>query len=379
MSKILLIFTILLLIIPRIVFSQPEEEINVAGLRLLDYNTSIPDDILQQRTAVLVTVPPKSAESSERGDWKRFSASAHEYFKKIGIDAVIYFYLDDITAGSDASVVYASYMKSREIKYLVILSKSLFKIGSRTDTTNVILITKFNGESTFISNSQKAWKDQSKDLDKLMKNVYRITVRQDFKRTNNLIIDHPEFIGGLKILKSLRNESFPTDLRIDKLAVPKYVPIPVPSDIPNGGINKKVIREMEEYNSMTDRNNVKLESVFGSYPWKYELVDYNLGEEQLFNNGYQYLLLQLNTSGYSIHEMLGYEIKSGETDYITVKKKPDGNVTFRSIPVDAPVYKFYIKQLARKEIYIGEIWDADETWEEALGNFLRNLETNLKK
>ena len=379
MSKIFLIGTVFILVTQDLVYSQFEEEINIVGLRLLDYNPNIPDDILQQRAAVFVSVPQKSVESSERGDWKRFATDAHEYFKKIGIDAVIYFYLDDVLAGHDASVVYANYMNSREIKYIIFLSKSLFKIGSRIDTTNILVITKFNGESSFISNGEKAWKDQNKNIDKLMKNIYRITVRQDFKRTNNLIIDHPEFIGGLSIIASIRNESFPSDLRIDKLAVPKYVIYPIPSNIPNGTINKKIAREIEEYNSLTDRNNLKLENIFQGYPWKYELVDYNVGEEQLFKDGFQYVLLRLNTSGYSIREMLKYEIKPGETDYITLKKKQDGTVTFRSIPMDAPVYKFYIKQIARNEIYIGEIWDADETWDEALGNFLMNLKARLKR
>ncbi len=125
--------------------------------------------------------------------------------------------------------------------------------------------------------------------------------------------------------------------------------------------------------------NDRLGSVFSGYPWKYELIDYSVGEEQLLKDGFQYVLLRLNTSGYSIRQMLGYELNQGETDYITVLKKPDGTVTFRSIPITAPVYKYYIKQLVRKEIYIGDTWDGDESWEAALDHFLSNLRDKLKR
>ena len=359
---------------------QAEEEINVVGLRFLDYdNNSLPPDILQQRSAVFVSVPQKSETSSERGDWKSFATGAHSYLRKIGIDPEIYFYLDDVLAGPDASETYANYLKARNIKYLIILSKVLVKFGGKIDTTNVMVVSKFNGNSTFISNGEKAWKDQNKDLDRIMKNIYRITIKQDFKRTNNLIIDSPEFMGGINIITSLRNESYPLNLRTDKLAVPMFTEYIKPDEISNNSLNKRIEKEVDERNDQNTRLNENLKNVFRNYPWKYELVDYSRGEEQLFKDGYQFVLLRLNTSGYSIRQMLGYELNPSETDYITIKKKPDGVITFRTIPVNAPVYKFYIKQLARKEIYIGETWDADETWEDALNNFLKNLIDKLKR
>ena len=62
-----------------------------------------------------------------------------------------------------------------------------------------------------------------------------------------------------------------------------------------------------------------------------------------------------------------------------MKKKPDGTITLRTIPVEAPVYKFYIKNLLRNEVYVGESWDADETWQEALDNYLSAMVEELKK
>jgi hypothetical protein len=360
-------------------WAQIDEEINVVGLRLLDYRSELPDDILQKRAAVFISAPQKSAQSSERGDWKSMSFQAHDYFKQIGIDAAVYIYLDDALAGPDASQMYAKYLTEREIKYIIILSKVLVKSGNKIDTTHVAVITQFNGQPDFISNGQKAWKDQNKDVDRIMRNIYRIAVRLEFKRTNFLIIDQPEFIGGISIIPARRNESFPTDLRVDKIAVPKYVDYEIPSGYPHSPINNRISGEIDESNKINSRLNARLESIFSAYPWKYELVDYGAGEEQLFKDGFQYVLLRLNTAGNSIRQMLGYELNEGETDYITVLKRPDGAITFRSIPVSAPVYKYYIKHLVRKEIYIGEVWDADETWDSALEHFIANLKERLNK
>ena len=360
-------------------WAQIDEEINVVGLRLLDYGIELPDDILQKRSAVFISVPQKSAQSSERGDWKSLSFQAHGYFKQIGIDAAVYIYLDDVLAGPDASRMYAKYLTEREIKYIIILSKVLVKSGNKIDTTYVAVITQFNGQPDFISNGQKAWKDQNKDLDRVMKNIYRISVRLEFKRTNFLIIDQPEFISGFNIITVKRNESFPTDLRVDKIAVPKFIDYEISSGYPQSPINNRISREIDENNNINSRLNARLENLFSIYPWKYELVDYGLGEEQLFKDGFQYVLLRLNTAGNSIRQMLGYELNQGETDYITVLKKPDGTITFRSIPVSAPVYKYYIKHLVRKEIFIGEVWDADETWDASLEHFIVNLKEKLNK
>ena len=360
--------------------AQVEEEVNVVGLRLLDYdNNNIPKDILQKRSAVLVSVPQRSASNSERGDWKSYAARAHSFLRKIGIDPVIYIYLDDVLAGPEVSAAYANYLSERGIKYIIILSKVLLKFGSKIDTTNVVVITAFNVNSTIISNGQTAWKDQNKDLEKIMRNIYRITVRQDFQKTNNLIIDQPEFLGGINIITSQRNESFPLNLRTDVLAVPRFTDYLIPSNVPDNAINNRILKDIRESNSANVKLNQELDNAFQGYSGKYELVDYSRGEDQLFKDGYQYILLRLNTTGLSIKQMLGYEIKPDETDYITIKKKPEGNITLRSIPSDAPVYKFYIKQLARKEVYIGETWDSDETWEDALRNFLSNLNDKIKR
>jgi hypothetical protein len=359
------------------VFAQ-EEEINVVGYRFLNYSSNIPEDLLQSKSVVLVSVPPVSKNSSERGDWETFASEAHEYFKKIGVDPVAYFYLEDLFSGIDATRVYVDHLKKREIKYLIVLSKVYLKIKNNESLRYVMVITPFSNDEKIIANGQAAYKDQNKDLEKLMKNLYGITIRKDFVNTNHLIIDQPEFFGGIPIIDGRRNESFPVDLRVDKLAVSKFEEVPIPANRPGGIINNKIAEEVEKYNASVERLNFELDRSFQGYPWNYELIKYNPDEKEMWRQGFLYLLMRVNSSGRIIKEMLNYEVNDSETEYITLLKKPDGSFTLRTIPVDAPVYKFYIKSLARNEVYVGETWDADETWQEALNHFLTNLTDKLK-
>jgi hypothetical protein len=328
---------------------------------------------------VFVSVPPVSKTSSERGDWKSFAEEAHGYFKRIGIDPIAYYYMDDIFAGRDAIYKYAEEMLVREVDYIIILSRVYLKIKNKESLRNVIVITPFSGDEKFIANGQNAYKDQNKDLEKLMKKIYGITIRNDYVKTNHLIIDKPEFYNGISLINGRRNESYPVDLRVDKLAVPKFEKQSIPANRPGGILNNRIAEEVEKYNKGVDRLNFELDREFKDYPWKYELVDYNPEEKELWRQGYLYILMHIHTTGKSIKEMLEYEVNDVETEYITLKKKPDGSLTLRTIPVDAPVYKFYIRSLSRNEIYIGETWDADETWQDALTNFLKNMVEELKK
>lgn len=359
------------------VFAQ-EEEVNIVGYRFLDYSSNLPEDLLESKSVVLISVPPVSKNSSERGDWKAFATEAHEYFKKIGVDPVAYFYLDDLFAGIDATRIYVDHLKKREIKYIIVLSKVYLKIKNNESLRYVMVVTPFSNDENIIANGQAAYKDQNKDLEKLMKKLYGITIRKEYANNNHLIIDQPEIFKGLPIIDGRRNESYPMDLRVDKLAVPRFEEVPIPANRPGGIINNKIAEEVEKYNASVERLNFELDRSFQNYPWEYELIQYNPNEKELWRQGFLFILMRVNSSGRTIKEMLNYVKNDSETEYITLLKKPDGSFTLRTIPVDAPVYKFYIRSLARDEVYIGETWDADETWQEALNHFLNNLTDKLK-
>jgi hypothetical protein len=56
----------------------------------------------------------------------------------------------------------------------------------------------------------------------------------------------------------------------------------------------------------------------------------------------------------------------------------NGEPQIKTIPIEVPVYKFYIKHLEYGNIFLGNKWDADQTWQVALANHLQLMRLDLK-
>ena len=372
----LLIFTLAFTLLGAAASAQ-EEEINIAGFRFLDYTADLPASLLDSRSAVLVSVPPKSRSTSERGDWKGLSTQMHQEFRKMGIDAVAYLNIEDVMSGMDATAAYSEFLNSRQIKNLILLSQVNLKIAGKESERVVVVITPYNGKKSFMSDGQQAWKDQDKDMEKVVKNLGRAVYRSKQEQKNFLITESPEFFTDVDILSKRRFPSFAVDLKIDKLAVPMYTKAEIPANKPGGIVNNNVEKEIEKYNAKVAGSNNVLKSAMQDYPFNYEMVAYDGDDKKLYNQGFQYVLLNLNTTGYTVRELLDYEVDKSETDYITMKVK-DGKTVLRTIPVNAPIYKFYVKHLVTGDVYLGTKWDADETIDEALKNYIQNFRDELK-
>jgi hypothetical protein len=124
------------------------------------------------------------------------------------------------------------------------------------------------------------------------------------------------------------------------------------------------------------RNNLTLQEIMQNYPYEYSLVDQSIEEDKLRQDGYQFILMRLHTTGENVKNMLGYEVDPSETDYVTLKQK-GMSMTMRHIPAKAPVYKYYIKHIYTGDVYLGTPWDADESWEDALANYINNMKKDL--
>lgn len=356
--------------------AQEEPDINVAGIKFLDYGTKVPEELLSSKSVVLLQVPPKEG-TSIRGDYNTLANEGHEVFKKTGIDPVAYFLMEDVLSSRDASIAFAEEMKAREVKYLIILSDIFVKIKGKISERFVLLITPFNGNPDLMDNGQAAWKDQNKKLEKVLDNIYKDASKQDITRTNHLVTDTPEFYFDLPVIKGKRLESYISNLKNDKLAIARFeVPV-IPDNRPGGLINKNVEKEAETAIKQANANNAALERLAQEYPFEYGLVDYNSVEEKLWSQGYRYILYPIHTTGRSIRYQMNYEVDDDEEDYVTPKMS-NGKIVLRNIPADAPVYKYYIKHLRNKDVYLGNKWDADERWEDAFKNHIDNLKVYFK-
>ena len=343
-------------------FGQVLSSAELKLMTVLNSGSGIPKNLLQSKSIVVISL--NDGENKVRGDWKKLAEEAHFYIRKLGIDAVLYFYIDDLIAGFDMQRAISNQMIDRDIKNIFTLSKD--KVNGRDQYIGVL--TAFNEQPTFISNNQNAWKSQTSDLEILFRNLARSIDNADLTLENLLIIDSPEYFRGIDIIRGQRFESLNTDLRIDRLAVPKFTDLQIPEGTVTES-SEKMINLLENENEKNLQRNSQLELLMSKYPYKYEIVAYEYDERKLLSKGFQFVLMRINSSGGNIREFLGYDKSNIANELVSMQITDQGEVV-KSIPMNAMVYKYYVKHINSGDIYLGERWDGDDSWQDALNNHI---------
>lgn len=309
-------------------------QIPLSGDQLVGQLTSgapLPEKLLSTRTVVFYS-PEFSLNELEK---------IQSEFQKTGIDAVAYYDLDKVFAGKDVSIALAEYFNKREIENLVIFLKEPKKFR--------IAITTFNTKETFVEKNQYSWTMENPVLADLLQSIY-LTASATLKNENLLIIDVVENNLPIEVIKGRRQDFFAMDLKVDKLAVPKFG------------------------NAVQDK---KLEEIFKDYPYKYEFTEPGIPEEELRNKGFFYVLSFIYTRGIIARDLLGYDISKGESAIVSVTY-PNGEIQLKNYPAEKKVYKFYFKHIDSGSVFLGTKWDADLTWEQALQNQLKGFKKELR-
>ncbi len=325
-----------------------EESAVPAGFRTLQFNIAIPESLLRTKSVVFISTSP----NAKPDDWKAVAAEAHPAFRKAGIDAVAYYYLGDVRAGRDASRQLIAEMQKREIQNIIVLSQQ----GREA----ALLILPFNDETNFVSGKQSAYKLESPGLDQLLIEFQKAVLRSGLEVENHLINDRAEFfVGAGKVFKGKRFEAFAQDLKLDKLAVPSFA---------EGNMPQSMLASNEAIpaDQIITKSNEQLKVVMEAYPYEYALVDPQLAEDKIRQSGYQYLLLRLHTTPAHIKDMLGYQVKPG-----------DKSAASQTPGASTPVYKYYVKHIYTGDVYVGTTWEADEDWQTALSNYIRQMKKEL--
>lgn len=357
----------------RIASAQIDQSLNVFGYKLLDYRQDyLPETLLSERSAVLVHVLPRH--NGARGDWKGLCAKAHPYFNKIGIDPVAYLYNEDVFSGEEPRRSFIKWFEDRKIVNLIFLSERM----TNGQKEFLISITTFKGGNNLAENGQPAWCYRNPDLERLFIVLYRLSSELSLKKENFLIVDKPEYFNDIPLAPGKRFEAFQPDLKLDKLAVPRFEKIDIPAIYLKNPLNQEIAAEAEKYNLMVDQMNQRFEQLMAHYPFSFEFV--NLSQktrEQLRKEGFQFILFHINSSGRSIREMLDYRIDRTETAFASMLASESGT-SVKPISADVPVYKFYIRHILTNDVFLGTTWDSDNNWEQALQNHLHGMKLDLK-
>lgn len=318
----------LLLVSPAFAQSMEENEL----VARLTYASSIPAELLSTRSVVLFqsSIPQKDLDECQ------------SFFQQTGIDAVAYFDIHRMLAGHDVRKAYASYLTNRGIKYLILFQKD--EKGYR------LIFCSFNGKKDLVDASSVAWKQENVSLNELLRTVYRFAV-SNLKKQNYLINDFPEMDISINPFTGRINESFSVEVKSFKTAIPKFG-------------NPADDAELEAY-------------LKANFPLKYELIDADATEESLYTKGFRTIIRFVHARGIVAKEILGYDVTQ------VARSLPsavfvNNEVQIKTIPSTEVIYKFYFKNIEYGNVFLGNKWDADLTWQDALRNHIQAYKINQK-
>ena len=316
------------------VFSQRNIDRMLEGLYQVD---TLPSGLLMGKTFVLVNTPDQGQE-----EWDKVTGVIHQNMVKAGIDAVGYYRFDSFFAGAEVSRSFALDMKQREIKTIVLVKHT------ESSSTVAVVVPSYNDE--IIEKDQPAWVRTGK-LKEIMNGLYVSAANSKLERTNFLINDVPERGIMTKPIKGRRATFFSIVLNKNKLAVPKMP---------------------------TEQENNELVALLGQvYPYSYELVEPGMTELELVREGYQFILHYVTAPLLTTREILGYKNDEGVNAYMSavrVAEEPE----MKMIRANEVVFKYYIKHVRTGTTYLGNEWDADTTWKDALRNHINSLISQTK-
>jgi hypothetical protein len=310
---------------------QPDFEKDIL-LGRLAYTEVVPADLLATRSVVLF----------DEGITQKDLEEAQTAFQQTGIDAEAYFNCDDVLAGVDPEKAFSTLLNVRQISYLIFFSKEKSEYS--------VTFVPYNGKGDLISVSAPAWKQKGPVLREVLLNIYRLAVSNQ-KKKNFLINDLPETDIPLKYFTGRRNETYTAMVKSFRVAVPKFG---------NDRADTALVQMLKQY-----------------FPVKYELVDPELDDRELERRGFITVLRFVHTRGRVAKKILDYDLTQMASSIASVMMV-NGEAQIKTIPAEESVYKFYIKHLEYGNIFLGNKWDADQSWQIALANHLQLMRLDLK-
>jgi hypothetical protein len=342
-------------------------------IRLLNFSENyLPKELLTGKTLVLIALDPEPDGAVER-EWKRLAEEAHPVFRTLGIDPVLYLYWPEVFAGPDYTRAIAGEMVTRELSCVAILT------GRRAGglMTYGLSIASFSGNEQIVKPGAEAWYYEAPTLESIYRALARTIGQLNLVRGNMLIMESPEYYRSNALIRGRRTEGFITDLRIDRLAVPRFAEVAVPENLSAPGEGARLAARLREWNARCGQLNADLESLFSSYSWAYALVDYDFNETNMRNKGFQYVLVPLRGEPRYLRRLLGYRDSQPGAELRSHYLDESGALKYTDLAADRPVYKFYIKHIHTGDVYLGEQWDAADTWQEALHRHLSHVVKKL--
>ncbi|WP_424962643.1 hypothetical protein [Ekhidna sp.] len=323
---------------------------------------NVPEQLSSERSAVIFSIPEIKEDFIKVGKHEKLLNQVHKAFITMGIDAIFYLHDINFTSSNSAKQAYVELFNQRKVKNIIFVTES--------ESGYEFLMAPFSGDRRLIKDGNDAFFLTANDLYGLLLGVGKEVRRADQEKNNFLIPEKPNVLSGLSIVENTLLKNYPGILRRSKLAVERF------SLLDSTNISDADAQTfVKKFNQEVKTKNRELEKIMKSYPYEYELID-PMSDDDLKRNRYQFLLRSVRASAGIVKQMLDYEVLPSETGFVSIIPIMPDQTRVKTIPRDAIVSKFYVRQNISKNVHVGE-WDADVTWQEALNNMIGNLSQEL--
>ncbi len=303
-----------------------------ALLSRLSFIETVPEGLLSTRSIVMY----------EAGISAKDLEEIQKAFQQTGIDAIAYFIVDYMLAGTDPEKAFSDYLVARNVSFLIFVAKQ--------NQNYSFTFTRFNGKSDFVEPSAAAWRQSGTVLKDVLLTIYRFALSNQ-KKQNLLINDFPETEIPVKYFSGRRSETYTAMVKSFRVAVPRFGDAKADADL------EQILKE--------------------HFPVKYELVDPALSESELGRKGFITVLRFIHTRGLVAKKILDYDVSQMANSIASVNVV-NAESQLKTIPATETIYKFYIKHLEYGNLFLGNKWDADTSWQTALISHLQLMRQDLK-
>ena len=331
--------------------------ISVRGFSQLPSRFELELSLLQQKKADIPSTLTSSRSiviySGDDDRWKEKCADFHASLIRVGIDPVTYIHAKELYASDFVRRKFHTFFARRQLINTIIIEDGNF--SSLTVAANAS-----NGALDFRRGS---WTTKGASFSD---NIFKLGLQlksESLEEGNFLVLTKPEFLSDISLFKGRKYNNYSGAIRRQKVGLALFEEFTV-SDL---GPNSEEL--IKSYNEEIKRQNENLIKRFEPFQWSWEPIVYQSNEETL-KKGIQYVVQIMGSYGSTVRGFLNYDQNTNETILVSYTPGPlGGDVRLKKLRAEEFMYKVYIHQVRTDDIFPGEEWDSDVTWEESVRNF----------
>jgi hypothetical protein len=303
-----------------------------------------PEGILSSKSIVLIDVP-KGFLQDER---IKTADRLQTFFAEVGIDAVMYYAVPSFSSLSGMEEQIPDPLLKRDIKNLIFLTV----IEPEKDF--VLGIGPFNGKNSFYDKGSTFWLRRTNDLELVFNDLRSLFKTGAFSKTNLLVSNTAEFFEPVVSGFRQAYATLPREFEGKKIAIPFFSenPLVKPSALK---FSPLALLKPDQFIAQQTGRKQQLETLAKKDSLLYQVVNLEgKNDTDLRRAGIDYVIHFIEAEASNVYGFLPFKGRKEDQKGVLVK--------------------FFLRDVRSNNAYLGETWDANDNWSEALDAFLAQIE-----